>query len=172
MKWATRAGVHIDRATCAWLIRRHIDADAEFVFVGAPGEVPADALHHAPASRRSAGKILAVGLVAWWLPVAAVALFLGTGSVFSTQGLFFSGTALVAFGGAYAVLALWPSAPWRRTFTWVWGPVTVQLPELSTLSPIALAITGAALVMTFVAKWPMLRILGICALLGMGTALP
>ncbi|WP_281197041.1 chromate resistance protein ChrB domain-containing protein [Microtetraspora niveoalba] len=36
MKWSTRAGVHIDRAACAWLIRRHIDPDAEFVFVGDP----------------------------------------------------------------------------------------------------------------------------------------
>jgi hypothetical protein len=43
MKWATRAGVHIDRAACAWLIRRHIDADAEFVFVSDPSEVPVDA---------------------------------------------------------------------------------------------------------------------------------
>ncbi|MFI6739433.1 chromate resistance protein ChrB domain-containing protein [Nonomuraea sp. NPDC050451] len=43
MKWATRAGVHIDRAACAWLIRRHIDADAEFLFVNDPSEVPADA---------------------------------------------------------------------------------------------------------------------------------
>jgi hypothetical protein len=43
MKWATRAGVHIDRAACAWLIRRHIDAAAEFVFVDDPALVPADA---------------------------------------------------------------------------------------------------------------------------------
>jgi hypothetical protein len=43
MKWATRAGVHIDRAACAWLIRRHIDPDAEFVFVTDPADVPADA---------------------------------------------------------------------------------------------------------------------------------
>ncbi|WP_327585207.1 chromate resistance protein [Nonomuraea sp. NBC_00507] len=43
MKWATRRGVHIDRAACAWLIRRHLDADAEFVFVGDPAEVPEDA---------------------------------------------------------------------------------------------------------------------------------
>jgi hypothetical protein len=43
MKWATRAGVHIDRAACAWLIRRHIDPDAAFVFVGDPSAVPADA---------------------------------------------------------------------------------------------------------------------------------
>ena len=26
MRWATRAGIHIDRAACAWLIRRHVDA--------------------------------------------------------------------------------------------------------------------------------------------------
>lgn len=33
MRWATRTGVHIDRAACAWLIRRHVDGEAEFVFV-------------------------------------------------------------------------------------------------------------------------------------------
>lgn len=43
MKWATRAGVHIDRAACAWLIRRHIDPQAQFVFVADPADVPADA---------------------------------------------------------------------------------------------------------------------------------
>lgn len=43
MRWATRAGVHIDRAGCAWLIRRFLDADAEFVFVTDPDDVPADA---------------------------------------------------------------------------------------------------------------------------------
>lgn len=43
MKWATRAAIHIDRAACAWLIRRHVDPDAEFVFVTDPAEVPVDA---------------------------------------------------------------------------------------------------------------------------------
>ncbi|MGR6919770.1 chromate resistance protein ChrB domain-containing protein [[Actinomadura] parvosata] len=43
MRWATRAGVHIDRAACAWLIRRHLDAEAEFVFVDDPALVPSDA---------------------------------------------------------------------------------------------------------------------------------
>lgn len=43
MRWATRAGCHVDRASCAWLIRRFIDGDAEFVFVGDPAAVPADA---------------------------------------------------------------------------------------------------------------------------------
>ena len=43
MRWATRAGVHIDRAACAWLIRRFLDPDAEFVFVTDPAAVPPDA---------------------------------------------------------------------------------------------------------------------------------
>jgi hypothetical protein len=43
MRWATRAGVHIDRAACAWLLRRFIDPDATFVFVDDPAAVPVDA---------------------------------------------------------------------------------------------------------------------------------
>jgi hypothetical protein len=43
MIWATRRHVHIDRTACAWLIRRFIDADAKFVFVDDPDDVPADA---------------------------------------------------------------------------------------------------------------------------------
>ena len=40
MNWVTRAGIHIDRAACAWLIRRFVDAEAQFVFVSDPAEVP------------------------------------------------------------------------------------------------------------------------------------
>lgn len=43
MKWATRAHCHVDRAACAWLIRRFIDEEARFVFVDDPDEVPPDA---------------------------------------------------------------------------------------------------------------------------------
>jgi hypothetical protein len=43
MRWATRAGVHVDRAACAWLLRRFVDPDATFVFVDDPDEVPGDA---------------------------------------------------------------------------------------------------------------------------------
>jgi hypothetical protein len=43
MRWATRGGVHVDRAACAWLVRRHIDDDPEFVFVDDPDDVPEDA---------------------------------------------------------------------------------------------------------------------------------
>lgn len=40
MRWVTRAGLHIDRAASAWLIRRHVDPAAEFGFVTDPAEVP------------------------------------------------------------------------------------------------------------------------------------
>jgi hypothetical protein len=43
MRWATREDCHVDRTACAWLIRRFVDQDAEFVFVSDPDEVPADA---------------------------------------------------------------------------------------------------------------------------------
>jgi hypothetical protein len=43
MRWATRRHCHVDRAACAWLIRRFLDPEAEFVFVDDPDEVPADA---------------------------------------------------------------------------------------------------------------------------------
>ena len=43
MRWVTRAGMHVDRTACAWLIRRYIDPDAEFVFVIDPDRLPDDA---------------------------------------------------------------------------------------------------------------------------------
>jgi len=43
MRWATRQGLHIDRAACAWLIRHFIDPEAEFVFVADPAEIPSGA---------------------------------------------------------------------------------------------------------------------------------
>lgn len=43
MRWATRPGVHVDRAACAWLIRRFLDPAAQFVFVADASGVPAGA---------------------------------------------------------------------------------------------------------------------------------
>ncbi len=50
-------------------------------------------------------RILAVWLLAWWLPVLALFLLLGGQHIFVQQALLFSQTAVVTFGGAYAVLA-------------------------------------------------------------------
>ena len=44
MRWATRRHCHVDPAACAWLIRRFLDPEAEFVFVDDPEEVPAGAI--------------------------------------------------------------------------------------------------------------------------------
>jgi chromate transporter len=64
-----------------------------------------DALHHDQPSKGRALTILGVGLVVWFLPVAVVAALTGVHSIYTQQGLFFSGTAVVTFGGAYAVLS-------------------------------------------------------------------
>jgi hypothetical protein len=43
MKWATRKGIHVDRAASAWLISKYVDPDAQFLYVDDPDDVPADA---------------------------------------------------------------------------------------------------------------------------------
>ncbi len=43
MRWAMRPRCHVDRTACAWLIRRFVDPDPEFVFVEELIDVPIDA---------------------------------------------------------------------------------------------------------------------------------
>jgi chromate transporter len=246
--------------------------------------IPDDALHHDRPSGRRAGTILAIGLAAWFIPIALVAVTTGTGSIFTQQGLFFSGTAVVTFGGAYAVLAYvaqravehygWLSAgdmvrglalaestpgplimvvqfvaflgafhhpgtlnPWvagviaSLLTTWVTfvpcflfillgapyverlrgnhslsaaltgitaavvgvianlglyfavhtlfadsraittGPLNLQLPDVGSIRPVPVAIAVVAAVMIFKLKWPVLRVLGISAALGLAAGL-
>jgi chromate transporter len=57
-----------------------------------------------PTLRRSV-TVLAVGLVTWLAPIAAVAFWRGHAGTLADMGWFFSKAALVTFGGAYAVLA-------------------------------------------------------------------
>jgi hypothetical protein len=33
MKWITRCNIKVDRVACPWLIRRFVDAEAQFLFV-------------------------------------------------------------------------------------------------------------------------------------------
>jgi len=72
---------------------------------GPPPLVGDDHLHSDPPSLRRMSAVLGVGLLAWSVPLVAVGVVLGWDSIFVDQGLFFSGAALVTFGGAYAVLA-------------------------------------------------------------------
>jgi chromate transporter len=76
----------------------------------APGAGPASLLGDGGAPARRPGgaatvRALTRWLAIWWLPIGALALLLGGGHVLVRLGLFFSQTAVVTFGGAYAVLA-------------------------------------------------------------------
>lgn len=57
-----------------------------------------------PATWRRTAVILAVCLTLWWIPILSLGLWLGWSSTGFQQGTFFSQTALITFGGAYAVL--------------------------------------------------------------------
>jgi hypothetical protein len=56
MKWITRKNFGIDRMACSWLIKKHVDPSAEFVFIekgsdykemeGIPFDIPGAALSH------------------------------------------------------------------------------------------------------------------------------
>ena len=70
-----------------------------------PPVIADDELHAERPSKTRTARVLAVGLLLWAIPLVAVFLLTGPSSVFTELGLFFSGTAVVTFGGAYAVLA-------------------------------------------------------------------
>ena len=55
--------------------------------------------------RAQALRVVGVGLAAWAVPVGLVVAVAGRDSIFGDMALFFTGAALVTFGGAYAVLA-------------------------------------------------------------------
>ena len=93
-----------------WLLGRLIPALAEGNGHEGATEGPEpligdDALHHEPPSRVRSAKVLALGLILWFAPVAAAASLFTGSAVFVDQGLFFSGAAVVTFGGAYSVLS-------------------------------------------------------------------
>ena len=77
----------------------------EAAAAGSAPLVSDETLHHVLPSWRRSVVVLGVGLGLWFAPVAAVAALVDSTDVFLDQGLFFSGAAVVTFGGAYAVLA-------------------------------------------------------------------
>jgi chromate transporter len=104
----------------------------------APDAVPPvisdDSLHAERLTSRRAGLILVTGLVLWFVPILAVVLWTGPGSVLTQQGLFFSGTALVTFGGAYAVLS-YVAQQAVEIFHWVTPPEMVRGLALAETTP-------------------------------------
>lgn len=57
-----------------------------------------------PSARRTI-QVIAIYLLLWFVPVLLILLFLGQDNIFFSEAIFFSKTAVVTFGGAYAVLA-------------------------------------------------------------------
>jgi chromate transporter len=78
------------------------DASSDFLIDRLLGQ---GRLTHTRPSARRAWRVLVAWLAIWWIPVLAVIAAFGRQSVLAREGLFFSQTAVVTFGGAYAVLA-------------------------------------------------------------------
>jgi chromate transporter len=52
-----------------------------------------------------------------------------------------------------------------------WGPIHVDLPDPTSLDPVAAIIAATAFILVFKLRWSVLRTLGACAVLGLLTAL-
>ena len=75
--------------------------------------------------------------------------------------------------GVIANLAIYFATHTLFTQSQVWelGPMHAQIPVLASVSIPALAITGIACLLIFLARWSVLRTLGACAILGILTQL-
>lgn len=83
---------------------------------------------------RGARRAAAVALVLWLLPLLGLPLALGPEHVLAEQARFFSGAALVTFGGAYAVLSYISAAAVER-FQWLTTPQMVDGLGLAETTP-------------------------------------
>jgi chromate transporter len=92
------------------------------------------ALHTESPSRRHTLLVLVVGLALWAAPVLAAAAAFGRDSVFVEQDRFFSGAAVVTFGGAYAVLA-YVAQQAVNTYHWLSGSEMVHGLALAETTP-------------------------------------
>jgi chromate transporter len=105
--------VVVGAALLGWLVGRARpgllpdDGQAEDPDAGAdsPDYLLADHEELSPRQSRDARRAALACLVVWLAPIAALLLTLGRDNIFTQQALLFARTALVAFGGAYAVLA-------------------------------------------------------------------
>ncbi len=92
-----------------WMFSRWVrelrDVAAHSVADGPEPLISDQALHQSLPTVRRILIIVFIGLTLWAAPIVAVALLVDSTTVFRDQALFFSGAALVTFGGAYAVLA-------------------------------------------------------------------
>lgn len=76
-------------------------------------------LAHTRPSRARVVKTLFFGLLLWLLPFIVLALVFGTANIFVKEYRFFTVSALVTFGGAYAVLAYVTQAVTTAPYNWI-----------------------------------------------------
>ena len=81
----------------------------------------AAAAEHTRPTLGRALKVCATCLALWWVPVALLALWLGTSHALFREAIFFSKAAMVTFGGAYAVLP-YVSQQAVETHGWLTAP--------------------------------------------------
>ena len=74
---------------------------------------------HTQPSRAKVLKVLAVGLILWVLPFAALIAWQGWNSLHAQEYRYFTQAALVTFGGAYAVLAYVTQAVTTAPYNWL-----------------------------------------------------
>ena len=89
-----------------WLDKFHVIKQREVSDGGDDGYAITDAVARSQKpSARQALRVLVIGLLLWSLPLLLTWPWLGRSHVFVEEAIFFSKTAVVTFGGAYAVLA-------------------------------------------------------------------
>ena len=96
--------------------KKAVDADAELSLVI---EDDAVQLEHTMPSRTRVVKTLAVGIALWLLPFVVLITWRGYGSLHADEYKFFTVSALVTFGGAYAVLAYVTQAVTTAPYSWI-----------------------------------------------------
>jgi chromate transporter len=126
-------------ALAGWLLGRRRPRTPGVVSVPSASDEPEplisdSALHSESPSRRHSLVVLAVGITLWVLPVLMCAAAFGRDSVFVAQGKFFSGAAVVTFGGAYAVLA-YVAQQAVNTYHWLTGSDMVHGLALAETTP-------------------------------------
>lgn len=89
-----------------WLDKFHVIKQREVSDGGDDAYAITDAVARSQRpSARQALRVLVIGLLLWSLPLLLTWPWLGRSHVFVEEAIFFSKTAVVTFGGAYAVLA-------------------------------------------------------------------
>lgn len=102
---AAAAGFAVGHFRPAWLPQpKRSDAHADRTYLVDAMFANGDVAHTTPSLARAL-RTTGVCAVLWAVPVVLAAVWLGSGHVITREGLFFSQTAVVTFGGAYAVLA-------------------------------------------------------------------